>query len=41
MATPAAAPETSALPDNAYTTLGPGETYQPVVPASSVMAETT
>ncbi|MEI6667005.1 MAG: oligopeptide transporter, OPT family [Acidobacteriota bacterium] len=41
MSTPVAAPETSALPANAYTTLKPGETYQPLVPASSTMAETT
>ena len=41
MSTSVAAPKTSALPANAYKTLNPGETYQPVVPASSDMAETT
>ena len=34
-------PATSALPDNAYKTLAPGEAYQPIVPAASSMPETT
>ncbi|HSP90376.1 MAG TPA: OPT/YSL family transporter, partial [Vicinamibacterales bacterium] len=34
-------PTTSALPDNAYTKLGPGEVYQPLVPPAAAMPETT
>ena len=35
------ASESKSLPDNAYRPLGPGETYQPVVPASANLPETT
>ena len=34
-------PTTSALPENAYKKLGPGEAYTPMVPAASPVAETT
>ena len=34
-------PTTSALPQNAYKKLAPGEVYQPIVPAASSMPETT
>ncbi len=35
------APETKSLPENAYTPLGPGEVYQPVVPAAVEMPQAT
>jgi putative OPT family oligopeptide transporter len=35
------APESKSLPANAYTLLSPGEAYQPVVPASTRLPETT
>ena len=35
------ASESKSLPENAYRPLGPGETYQPVVPASANLPETT
>jgi len=35
------APDTTSLPANAYTTLGPGEVYRPVVPAAAAMEEST
>jgi len=34
-------PTTSALPDNAYKKLAPGEAYQPIVPPAAAVAETT
>ena len=34
-------PTTSALPENAYKKLGPGEVYRPMVPAASAVPETT
>ena len=34
-------PTTRSLPDNAYRKLQPGETFQPIVPASSTMAQWT
>jgi putative OPT family oligopeptide transporter len=34
-------PSTSSLPQNAYKTLAPGETYQPIVPAATIVPETT
>jgi len=34
-------PTTRSLPENAYRKLQPGETYQPIVPASSTMAQWT
>jgi len=34
-------PTTRSLPDNAYRKLQPGETYQPIVPATSTMAQWT
>ncbi|MCU0231090.1 MAG: oligopeptide transporter, OPT family [Acidobacteria bacterium] len=34
-------PTTRSLPDNAYRKLQPGETYQPIVPAASAMAQWT
>ncbi|MDH5628216.1 MAG: OPT/YSL family transporter, partial [Candidatus Krumholzibacteria bacterium] len=33
--------ETKSLPENAYTTLAPGEVYKPVVPATTVIPEVT
>ena len=40
MQTQSSAPPTR-LPDNAYTPLLPGTTYQPVVPAADAIAELT
>ena len=37
----AAALDTATLPDNAYKRLPPGERYQPIVPASVLMPEST
>jgi len=34
-------PDTKSLPDNAYDTLKPGESYQPIVPASVALPEAT
>jgi hypothetical protein len=34
-------PETTSLPENAYTPLKPGESYQPIVPANVTMPEVT
>jgi len=41
MSTPTAAPDTNALPANAYKKLEPGQVYQPVVPAAAAVPETT
>ena len=35
------ASESKSLPENAYRPLAPGETYQPVIPASANLPETT
>jgi putative OPT family oligopeptide transporter len=35
------APDTKSLPENAYKPLRPGETYQPIVPASAALPEAT
>src|SRR5450756_2304706 len=35
------APDTRSLPENAYKTLPPGESYQPLVPAQAKLPETT
>ena len=35
------APETKSLPENAYTPLKPGETYQPIIPASIDVPQAT
>src|ERR1017187_10944994 len=34
-------PESKSLPENAYETLAPGETYEPVVPAEKAPPEVT
>lgn len=38
---PQSEPETTSLPENAYTLLKPGETYQPMVPAGTTLPEVT
>jgi putative OPT family oligopeptide transporter len=35
------APESKSLPDNAYEELAPGQSYQPIIPASETILETT
>ena len=37
----ATAPDTTSLPENAYTTLAPGQVYRPIVPASVEMPQAT
>jgi hypothetical protein len=32
-------PETTSLPENAYRSLGPGESYRPIVPAEAKLPE--